>query len=110
VTGEQAFPVLGLLTATGATLIWAVVFVRSARAYLVHAEHRLTWLTMASGAFLASVGTLASAIGFAVQRGILPADVVSPDVWSFIASVGRGALLMAGLIVLTHYRPPERTP
>lgn len=106
VSPEQAFPVLGLVVASMATVVWAAVWIRSVWAYSRHIEHRLTWLTMASGALLASVGALASAIGFAVQRGVLP-EVVPQDVWSFVASVGRGALLMSGLIVLTHYRPPR---
>jgi hypothetical protein len=62
---------------------------------------------MAGTAFAASLGTLSSAIGFAVQRGALP-ELMPQDVWSFLASVGRGAILMGGLIILTHYRPPER--
>lgn len=104
--GEQALPVLALTIATGAVVVWGWVFFRTIKAYVAGSEHRLVWLTMAVGALLASVGTLASAIGFAVQRGFLP-SVVPPDTWSFIASMGRGALLMAGLIVLTHYRPPK---
>lgn len=106
-TGEHVFPVLALVTSSAAVLVWGVVMVRTVVAYAGGIERRMTWLTMAIGATLTSVGTLASAIGFAVQRGYLP-DVVPPDVWSFLASVGRGALLMAGLIVLTHYRPPKR--
>jgi hypothetical protein len=106
VIGEQALPVLALAIAISAVVVWAWVFIRTVRAYALHIEQRLVWMTMASGALLASLGTLASAIGFAVQRGFLP-SVMPPDFWSFLASVGRGALLMAGLIVLTHYRPPK---
>jgi len=106
VIAEHALPILALGVASGAVVVWGLVFARTVRAYVLRIEQRLVWMTMATGALLASVGTLASAIGFAVQRGFLPA-VLPTDTWSFIASVGRGALLMAGLIVLTHYRPPK---
>jgi hypothetical protein len=109
VIAEHALPILALTTSALAVAVWGVVFVRSVRAYVTHIEHRLVWMTMAIGASLASIGTLSSAIGFSIQRGFLP-EFLPMDVWAFIASVGRGALLMAGLIVLTHYRPPKRTP
>lgn len=103
---QHALPILALTVGAAAVAIWGLVLVRTVRAYATRIEQRLVWLTMAIGAFLASTGTLASAIGFAIQRGFLP-EMLPPDFWSFIASVGRGALLMSGLIVLTHYRPPQ---
>lgn len=99
-------PVVALVTGSMAAVIWAVVLVRSVRAWLDGVEHRASYVLMAGTAFLASVGTLASAIGYAIQRGAIP-EIVPPDLMSFIASVGRGALLMGGLILVTHYRPPK---
>jgi hypothetical protein len=106
---DPVFPIVAVATASLAALVWAVVLARSARAWGRGVEHRSSYVLMAGTAFIASVGTLASSVGFAMQRGLLP-EFVSPDAMSFVASVGRGALLMAGLILVTHYRPPERRP
>lgn len=97
---------LGLATGAAAVTIWTVVFVRSLRDWRHHDERRVTWVMMAGTALLASIGTLASSIGYGMQQGVLFLDVPQP-LFSFIASVGRGALIMAGLIVLTHARPPK---
>ena len=61
---------------------------------------------MAGTALLASIGTLASSIGYGMQQGVIVLDIPQP--WfSLIASMGRGALLAAGAIVLTHTRLPK---
>lgn len=97
---------LGLLSGALAVVIWSVVLARSLADWRRMAERRVTWVMMAGTAFLASVGTLSSSIGFGIQSGVLAVDLSQPAL-SFIASVGRGALVMAGLIVLTHARPPK---
>lgn len=97
---------LGLASGTAAVAIWSVVFVRSLRDWKHHDERRVTWVMMAGTALLASIGTLSSSIGYGMQSGVIFLDVPQP-MFSFIASVGRGALIMAGLIVLTHARPPR---
>lgn len=97
---------LGLVSGSLATLIWSVVFVRSLREWRHHQERRATWVLMAGTALLASIGALSSSIGYGMQQGVLEVAVPQP-VFSFVASVGRGALLAAGFIVLTHARPPE---
>lgn len=94
---------LGLVSGAAAVAIWSVVFVRSVRDWTHQEERRLAWVMMAGTALLASIGTLASSIGYGMQSGVIYLDVPQPF-FSFIASVGRGALLMAGLIVLTHSR------
>jgi hypothetical protein len=100
---------LGLLSGTAAVAIWSVVFVRIIRDWKHQDERRLGWVMMAGTALLASVGTLASSIGYGMQQGVIYLDVPQP-MFSFIASVGRGALIMAGLIVLTHARPRRTQP
>lgn len=97
---------LGLLSGALAVVIWSVVLARSLADWRRMAERRVTWVMMAGTALLASIGTLASSIGYGMQQGVIFLDVPQPA-FSFIASVGRGALVMAGLIVLTHARPPK---
>lgn len=101
------FPIIGLSVSSAAVAVWVIVVVRSIQAYHRGVEHRREFVIMAFSALIIAIGTLASAIGFAAARGLLPM-VLDPDLVSMIASMGRGALLMAGLIVATHYRPPER--
>lgn len=97
---------LGLASGLAAVVIWSVVFVRSMLDWSRRDERRVTWLLMAGTALLASIGTLASSIGYGMQIGVVDLDVPQP-IFSFIASLGRGALLAAGAIVLTHARPPK---
>jgi hypothetical protein len=103
---SEAAVYIGLATGSAAVCLWLVVFFRSIRDYRHHAERRASWVLMAGTALLASVGTLASSIGYGMQTGVLELALPQP-LFSFIASVGRGALLAAGAIVLTHARPPK---
>ena len=105
---DPTFPVVALAIGFAAALVWALVLYRSVRAWRAGSEHRASYVLMAGVAFTASLGTLASSIGFAIQRGVIP-EFVPADFMSFLASVGRGALLMGGLIILTHYRPPKES-
>jgi len=99
---------LGLASGAAAVCIWSVVFIRTMRDWSRHEERRVTWALMAGTALLASIGTLSSAIGYGMQSGVIFLDIPQP-LFSFVASVGRGALLAAGAIVLTHARPPRVT-
>jgi hypothetical protein len=103
---NEAAVYLGLATGAAAVCIWTVVFIRTLRDWRVNVERRATWVLMAGTALLASIGTLSSAIGYGMQQGVIWLDIPQP-LFSFIASVGRGALLAAGAIVLTHARPPK---
>ena len=103
---SPALPVIALVSGFGAALVWGAVLVRSVAAYRRGVEHRPSWVIMAFGAFLTAIGTMASALGYAISRGTVPL-VIDPDVLSLIASFGRGALLASGLIVLAHYQPPR---
>jgi ABC-type transport system involved in cytochrome c biogenesis permease subunit len=102
---DPRFPYLAILTGLGSMLAWGLVLVREFWAVRYGVERRgSSWLIMPISAFLVSIGTLASAIGFAILRGVITLDI-DPDTLSIVSSMGRGALLMAGLIVLTNYRP-----
>ncbi len=105
--GDPLVPVVALTTGALAALVWSVVFCRSVNALRRGVEHRKSYVLMSGTALIASVGTLASSVGFAIQRGAIP-EFIPPDVLSVVASAGRGALLMAGLILVTHYRPPQK--
>jgi hypothetical protein len=100
---------VGLLVGALAVVIWAIVLVRALLEWRHQEERRISWVMMAGTAFLASVGTLSSSIGFGIQSGVLDVNLSQPML-SFVASVGRGALVMGGLIVLTHARPPKVRP
>jgi energy-converting hydrogenase Eha subunit E len=106
---DTRFPYLALITGIAATIMWGVVLFRSIRARREGMEHRgAAWFVMPLSAFIVSIGTLASALGFAIQRGAIDIDI-SSDTLSLIASMGRGALAAAGAIVLASYRP-RRSP
>ena len=100
---DPAVPVIALGSGAGAVLIWAVVLIRSLIAYRVHAERRRPGLVMPIAALVTAIGTLASATALATSRGTISLGI-DPNTFSLIASMGRGALLMAGLIVLAHMR------
>jgi hypothetical protein len=104
---DPTLPVVALAIGAAAAAVWSVVLVRSVRAWRAGIEHRASYVVMAGTAWLASIGTLASAVGFAIQRGAIP-EVVPPDLMTLIASIGRGALLTGGLVIVTHYRPPTK--
>jgi hypothetical protein len=104
---DPVYPVVALTIGLMAAFVWGCVLARSIGAWRRGYEHRASYVLMAGTAFIASLGTLASSIGFAMQRHLIP-EFVPADFMSFLASVGRGALLMGGLIILTHYRPPKQ--
>ncbi len=98
---------LGLASGAAAVCLWLVIFTATLRDVYCHRERRWSWVLMSGTALVASIGTLASAIGYGMQSGVIVLDIYQP-LWSLVASVGRGALLAAGAIVLTHhYRPPK---
>lgn len=102
-TELEAFGV-ALATATLSTFAWGYVLVRSISAYTHKAEHRPMWLAMPITGVLVSIGTFASAIGFGISSGVLDFQI-NFAVLSLIASMGRGALLMAGIIAAAYYHP-----
>ena len=104
---DPRLPIIALLTGSASAVIWALVLVREFLALRQGKERRgASWLIMPLSAFIVSIGTLASALGFAAQRGVV-VIAVSGDTLSLIASMGRGALLAAGIIVFLTLRPPR---
>ena len=102
ISADPSVTAIALLSGVLAALVWVIVLVRVLVALCQGRERRATWLVMAVFATLASIGASASAL--AMSRGLIGVQV-DPVLLSFIASVGRGALIAAGVIVLTTYRP-----
>jgi hypothetical protein len=96
-------PYVALAVGFGACLGWSVAFglVIANRARGV--ERRAVFAMMCGTALLASIGATASAWGYAQGTGVVP--VIDRNVIALLGSIGRGALLMASLIVITHGLP-----
>lgn len=99
-------PVFGALFASlAAIVVWVLVLIRVfALAIWRDDDRRFTAFMMPLVGLIASVGTLASAIGYAQQIGSLDWHIPN-DTLTFVASMGRGALLIGGLMVLIAYHP-----
>jgi hypothetical protein len=95
---------LSLLLGAAALIVWALVLVRSWKA--MRHERRAYWIAMPITGFLTALGLTATAIRFG-QSLCLGSAIIDADVLTALANMGRGAILTAGLIVLTHYRPPK---
>jgi hypothetical protein len=104
---SEAAVILGLTVGATAVVIWAIVFVRTLIDWKHGDERRTSWVLMSATALLAAIGALASSIGYGMQTGVIHLDLPQP-LFSFIASVGRGALLAGGALVLSHRIPPKR--
>jgi hypothetical protein len=89
-------------------VIWGFLGVRVGWKLQKHAEHRPYIMAMPAVGFVASLGTLASAIGFGISSGTFE-FFVSQQALTLMASMGRGALLMGGVIALAYYHPPKRS-
>jgi len=95
---------LALAVSVIAATIWVVLLVRMVLAMKLGRERRPYILAMPMVGLLASIGTLASAIGFGIQTGVLEVDI-SGEALTLVASMGRGALLMGGVVALGYYHP-----
>ena len=82
---SEAAVYLGLASGAAAVCLWLVIFGRTLLDLRHHRERRAPWVLMAGTALLASVGTLASAIGYGMQTGVIVLDIWQPT-FSFIAS------------------------
>lgn len=98
---------VAIAVSAGATVAWAALLIQSVLAFYEAREQRHRQLTMPIVGLLASIGTLASAVGFADQLGVIDTQI-SHAFMSLVASVGRGALFMGALLALASYRPPRR--
>ena len=93
-----------VVVSLAAVVAWMVLTVKIVWSFHDHVERRPYILSMPAVGLLASVGTLASALGFALQRHLIDIPIHG-EVLSVIASMGRGALLMGGVIALVYYSP-----
>ena len=104
---DPFWPVMGAISISVASIAtWCVLLFRILRSLARRHEDRVFVMAMPIVGLLASVGTLASAIGFGVASGAL--DLAIPtEALTLIASMGRGGLLMGGVIALAFYRPEK---
>lgn len=97
--------VYGAIVISGlAVLVWGILTVKMVMSVYRRHERRPFILSMPAVGLLAAVGTLASAIGFGISSGTLHVDI-PPETLTLVASMGRGALLMGGVIALAYYNP-----
>jgi len=99
---------LALVISLASSVVWFLLLIMILRSFKQHIERRPYILSMPLVGLIASVGTLASAIGFAEQIGVID-FALAPEVLTIIASMGRGALLMGGALALAYYTPGTRT-
>jgi hypothetical protein len=85
---------------------WLWLLIRSFKGYQRHVERRPMWLAMPIVGVIASFGTLASALGY--WAALEPSVELPSDVLTLVASMGRGALLMAAIVSLAYYRRPHK--
>ena len=104
---DPSFPLIGIGTGIAAIVLWGVVCFEVLVARRRGQERRASWVLMAFTALLASIGAFASAIGGAQQLGSIHTEIPN-ELLSFVSNVGRGALLAAGFLVLTHGRVPRK--
>lgn len=99
---------VALMISLAAIGVWLAALVRILVDVHAGKEQRRHVLVMPLVGILAAVGTSASAIGFGIQTGEIHLAFNSVAL-SVVASMGRGALLMGGLLVLIYYREPGTT-
>jgi len=92
---------IALVTALAAVACWSLLTIR----VLTRGDRRRQMVVMAIVGTLASIGTLGSALAFGSVHGVSLG--VDPYILSLVASTGRGALAMGGLIALRRlsWRP-----
>lgn len=93
-----------LIVSGAAVLVWGALM---GRVVTGSREPRVAFLAMPAVGLVASIGTFASALGYGMSSGLIPDGALPSDWLTFVASMGRGALLMGGLMVLLSYHPPK---
>lgn len=95
---------VAIIVSTMSVGIWMVLALRMVW-FVAHGHERRPFiLAMPAVGLLAAVGTLASAVGFGISSGIIHLDIPQA-LLTMVASMGRGGLLMGGVIALAYYRP-----
>lgn len=70
--------------------------------YRAQVVHSAVWQVSCVAGLMASIGSLASALAFASARGEIPVQL-DPIALSFVASMGRGALIMGAVIAFSYF-------
>ena len=91
--------VLSLIAGIAAVAIWATYLLKTAHSMYASLDERRSFLAMGVVGLTAAVGALASAVYFAAKRNGFTVD---ENVLLLLGSMGRGALVMGGVIVLLH--------
>lgn len=86
--------IVALTTGSAVIAVWSVVLARS----FVARDRRYVRRWLAFALFVTALGTGLAGVGYGLGLGIGPLT-------SFAASVGRGALLTAGIVFLADWRP-----
>ena len=94
---------IALATGIGSVVMWAVVLVREM--LRVGTERRRNWWGIPALALVVSVGVLASAVASGGWVIGIDLDSTSRTALTLIASVGRGALLTAAVLMLIAPHP-----
>ena len=102
-------PVIALTTGFGAFFVWCLVLLRTIIAWSRGCERRTSWVLVPVTSVIVSAGMLASSLAFGISSGVVVIEI-DAGVLSLIASMGRGAMLAAGAIVLAEYHPNRRPP
>jgi len=88
-----------------AALTWGALLIRTVTTYASRHFHHKVFLVMPLVGFLASVGMLSSSVA---MLAVLLGYRIPTDAFAVVAGLGRGALLMGGIIAWSYYRLPER--
>jgi hypothetical protein len=91
-----------MATGLGALVMWVIVLIQALNRRRAGVERRATWVVMPATAIVVSIGTLASAV--AMGQGMLDFVIEGP-ILTLLASVGRGALFTAAVLVLLAPHP-----
>lgn len=102
-TGDLTAVYLAMLVSAFSVGVWSVLMVRMVLTVASRREQRPFILAMPVVGLTASLGTLASAVAF--WSAMEPTVDFNGEILSLVASMGRGGLLMGGVIALAYYRP-----
>lgn len=97
---------LGLTISLSAVGAWFIVSFRMAASLYHRHERHISMVVMPFIGLLASIGMLASTVHTGQLTGELDL-MLSGTMLTFLTSMGRGALLMGGIIVLFRCHPGE---
>lgn len=91
--------ILSLAAGITAVAVWAIYLGKTIHRTFAALDERRSFVAMGVVGLTAAVGALASAVYFAAKRNGFTVD---ENVLLLLGSMGRGALVMGGVIVLLH--------